>query len=193
MATTNPPHIVVSGVSTGAPVAQTSATTEDAPESKLAVESQMMSDFMFGGSILVVVVMFHAFATRYITSVFLRRSQTLTAHAAPWRADLLFALTLTSLLSVHLVEILIWTAALVYADVVRDWSKAAYFASNCYTALGEPFSLPRAWRLVPPIMAISGIFTFAWTASLLVDFVSRYNDLRAAILARHRKPPADQK
>jgi len=94
---------------------------------------------------------------------------------------------------VHLVEILIWTAALVYADVVRDWSKAAYFASNCYTALGEPFSLPRAWRLVPPIMAISGIFTFAWTASLLVDFVSRYNDLRAAILARHRKPPADQK
>lgn len=88
MATTNPPHIVVSGVSTGAPVAQTSATTEDAPESKLAVESQMMSDFMFGGSILVVVVMFHAFATRYITSVFLQRSQTLTAHAAPWRANL---------------------------------------------------------------------------------------------------------
>jgi hypothetical protein len=31
-------------------------------------------------------------------------------------------------------------------------------------------------------MAISGIFTFAWTASVLVNFVARYNDLRAQLL-----------
>ncbi len=40
--------------------------------------------------------------------------------------------------------------------------------------------------MLPPIMAISGIFTFAWTASVLVDIVSRYNTLRADILAEHR-------
>jgi hypothetical protein len=46
---------------------------------------------------------------------------------------------------------------------------------------------------VPPIVAISGIFTFAWTASVLVDCVSRYNDLRAGILAQRQRRPADRK
>ena len=54
-------------------------------------------------------------------------------------------------------------------------------------ALGEPFSLPHEWRIVPPIIAMSGIFTFAWTASVLVNFVARYNDLRADIMARRRQ------
>ena len=192
MGTPTPPQTADTAKPTVVASAQTTATTEVAPP-LIEVESQFAKDLIFGGSILLVIVMFHTFATRFITSVFLRRSQSLTAHAAWWRADVLFAGTLIGLLSVHLAEILFWTAALVFTDIVKDWSRAAYFASNCYTALGEPFSLPKAWRLVPPIMAISGIFTFAWTASLLVDFVSRYNDLRAAILARHRKPPADQK
>jgi hypothetical protein len=82
-----------------------------------------------------------------------------------------------------LTEVVIWSAALIFGDIVSDWAKAAYFAANCYTALGEPFSLPHAWRIVPPIIAISGIFTFAWTASVLVFFVSRYNAIRDGILA----------
>ena len=40
--------------------------------------------------------------------------------------------------------------------------------------------------MMPPIIAISGIFTFAWTASMLVDFVARYNDLRAALLEQRQ-------
>ena len=46
---------------------------------------------------------------------------------------------------------------------------------------------PHAWRLLPPIIAISGIFTFAWTGSVLVNFVARYNDLRAETMARREK------
>jgi len=82
--------------------------------------------------------------------------------------------------------VVVWSAALIFGDIVADWSTAAYFAANCYTALGEPFSLPRAWRIVPPIIGMSGIFTFAWTASVLVNFVSRYNEMRADILGRYK-------
>ena len=63
-------------------------------------------------------------------------------------------------------------------------------ASNCYTALGQPLPVARAWRLVPSMIAASGIFTFAWTASVLVNFVARYNDLRAAIIARQASAPS---
>lgn len=150
-------------------------------------------DIVFGGGVLLLVVVCHAFSIRFITGIFLKRSQALKSSVFlyRWRADLLFASTVMALLAVHLTEVMLWTAALVFSGIVADWAKAAYFAANCYTALGEPFALPHAWRMVPPIIAISGIFAFAWTASVLVDFVARSNDLRASLLARHPRRSAD--
>ena len=150
-------------------------------------EALPVPDIMFGGTVLLVIVMFHAFWIRLITGSFLKRSQRIGAFGSLWRADMLFAFMVMALLALHLAEVVVWSAALIFGDIVADWSKAAYFAANCYTALGEPFSLPHAWRIVPPIIAMSGIFTFAWTASVLVNFVARYNDLRADILARRRQ------
>ena len=152
-----------------------------------------LPDIMFGGAVLVFVIMFHAFWIRVITSSFLKRSNALHSHASLWRADLLFTLTVMMLLALHLAEVVVWSAALIFGDIVGDWSTAAYFAANCYTALGEPFSLPRAWRIVPPIIGMSGIFTFAWTASVLVNFVARYNDLRAHVLTGDPRSEADGK
>jgi hypothetical protein len=97
-----------------------------------------------------------------------------------------------ALLAVHLTEIFLWTIALVFGGIVTDWAQSGYFAANCYVALGEPFSLPHAWRMLPPIIAISGIFTFAWTGSVLVNFVSRFNDLRAAVLAKCQRHTANR-
>jgi hypothetical protein len=152
-----------------------------------------LPDLIFGGGMLVLVIMFHAFWIRFITGMMLKRSPGIRSRGRIWHADLLFVLSILSLLAVHLSEVLLWSTALVAGDIVADWAKAAYFAANCYTALGEPFSLPHAWRMVPPIIAISGIFTFAWTASVLVDFVSRYNDMRAEILAGRQRYPIDRK
>ena len=140
-----------------------------------------LPDLMFGGSVLVFVIMFHAFWIRVLTSAFLKRSDAI-GRASMWRADMLFMGMVLMLLALHLAEVVVWSAALIFGDIVNDWATAAYFSANCYTALGEPFALPRAWRIVPPIIAISGIFSFAWTASVLVNFVSRYNQLRLAIL-----------
>ena len=150
-------------------------------------EALPVPDMVFGGGMLVLVIMFHAFWIRLITGSFLKRSHGNAAHAQLWRADLLFAITVVALLSLHMAEVFIWSAGLVFSGVVQGWARASYFAANCYTALGEPFSLPHDWRLLPPIIAISGIFTFAWTASVLVNFVARYNELRAQALVEREK------
>lgn len=150
-----------------------------------------LPDIMFGGAVLVFVIMFHAFWIRIITSSFLKRSAALRSHASLWRADLLFTLTVMMLLALHLAEVVVWSAALIFGRIIGEWSTAAYFAANCYTALGEPFSLPRAWRMVPPIIGMSGIFAFAWTASVLVNFVARYNDLRARVLSAPSQSQAE--
>jgi hypothetical protein len=179
-----PLQIAASIATSAPPKAETGIAIEGALRQALPVP-----DIVFGGIVLVLVIMFHAFWIRLISGAFLKSAQNLQLRALLWRSELLFAGIVMSLLLLHLAEIMLWTAALVFSGIVDDWSRAAYFAANCYTALGEPFSLPTAWRIVPPIIAISGIFTFAWTASVLVDFVSRYNDLRAGIMsARHRHP-----
>ena len=155
-------------------------------------QAMPFADLLFGGGVLLLVIMCHAFFIRLITSSFLKRSKALEAHPVLWRDDLLFITSVISLLTLHLVEIFLWTAALVFWEIVPDWAQAGYFAANCYTALGEPFSLPHEWRVVPPIIAISGIFTFAWTASVLVDFVARFNDLRARRLAQRHQHSTDR-
>jgi hypothetical protein len=150
-------------------------------------------DILFGGAVLLLVVMFHAFGIRAVTSSFLNRMQYISARAILWRAEVLFAWTVLALLLLHLAEVIIWSAALVWGGMIPDWARAAYFSANCYTALGEPFALAHTWRIVPPIIAMSGIFTFAWTASVLVNFVARYNDVRASIIATQQQRKAGHK
>ena len=96
---------------------------------------------------------------------------------------LLAGLGVTSLVQSSTATCLI-VASFVGSGIVGEWGKATWFTSNCYTALGQPLAVAHAWRLVPSMIAASGIFTFAWTASVLVNFVARYNALRAGIIAR---------
>jgi hypothetical protein len=50
-----------------------------------------------------------------------------------------------------------------------------YFCANAYTTLGMGnLDLGEHWRILSPIIAISGLFTFAWTTSSLVDVVSTH-------------------
>ena len=100
---------------------------------------------------------------------------------ARWRADLLMGSIVFMLLALHTVEMLLWTMALVYSNLIPDWRSAGFFAGNTYTTVGYgAFILPDGWRMLAPIIAMSGLFAFGWSGSVLVDFVRRINLLRDA-------------
>ena len=93
------------------------------------------------------------------------------------------------LLSLHVVEMFLWAAALVYSGLVPDWRAAGFFAGNTYTTVGYGnFILPDGWRMLAPIIAMSGLFTFGWSGSVLVDFVRRLNTIRAAAVNPKSRP-----
>jgi hypothetical protein len=53
--------------------------------------------------------------------------------------------------------------------------------------------LPEPWQMVGPIMAISGLFTFGWTGSVLVDVVGRLGRIKdLAQQARQARPEVSQ-
>ncbi|HEY6301954.1 MAG TPA: ion channel [Terriglobales bacterium] len=85
----------------------------------------------------------------------------------------LFAWSVFLMLLLHIVEILIWAFALNRLGLLVHAYDAIYFCANGYTTLGMgKMDIEEHWRILGPIIGISGLFTFAWTTSALVDVVA---------------------
>jgi len=137
-----------------------------------------VADILFGGTMLVVIGIVHASGINMISTHFGRRVKSLTDHPVRLHIALLLGYTIFLLLSLHLTEIVVWAAGLHYSGLLPNWRLAGLFAANNYTALGYGNILPMGWGMLAPIIAISGLFTFGWTGSVLVSMVGRYNELR---------------
>jgi hypothetical protein len=68
-----------------------------------------------------------------------------------------------------------------------------YFSANTYTTIGYGLMiLPQSWRELAPIMAISGLFTFAWTTGEMFNIVGQQRELVADLAEKRKsrvKPP----
>jgi hypothetical protein len=146
-----------------------------------------LADLIFGGGVLILIVLVHATALRWIGGFLTRRVTSILKHPTFWHSDLLMVSIIFQLLALHLFEIFMWAAALVLTGLVPNWHNAGFFAGNTYTTIGYgSFLLPAAWEMVAPIMAISGLFTFGWSGSVLVDYVRRVHEIREAARAHKR-------
>jgi hypothetical protein len=147
------------------------------------------ADLLLGGVVMIFIVLVHAAGVRAVTTHVLRRTQVIMQRPARWRADILMSSIVFMLLSLHVLEMFLWAAALVYSGLVPDWRAAGFFAGNTYTTVGYGnFILPNGWRMVAPIIAMSGLFTFGWSGSVLVDFVRRINTIRDAAVNAPSRP-----
>jgi hypothetical protein len=145
-------------------------------------------DLIVGGVMLVLIVVLHGVSMRLVMGHVLKRVRVVALHPTEWSADVLLSGAILMLLTVHLFETGLWTTLLVRSHLVKDWREAGYFAANTYTTLGYgTVILPPPWKMLAPIIAISGLFTFGWTGSVLVDIVGRVNRLKD--LAENRTPP----
>ena len=143
------------------------------------------ADVAFGGTLLLVIVLIHATGVRAVTDHVARRSRSIVQRPSVWRVDLLMATSVLGLLLLHLTETVVWAAALVYGGLVSSWRAAGFFAGNTYTTVGYgTFVLPAGWEMVAPIIAISGLFTFGWSGSVLVDIVARCQRIKDAVAER---------
>lgn len=93
-------------------------------------------------------------------------------------ASMLFGWAVFLMLMLHLVEVLLWAGLLLWLGLAPRVANAIYFCANAYTTLGMGnLDLGEHWRTISPIIAISGLFTFAWTTSSLVDVVASHTRL----------------
>ncbi|MGB4914239.1 MAG: hypothetical protein WBO95_19335 [Candidatus Dechloromonas phosphoritropha] len=142
------------------------------------LEALPLQDLIFGGSVLVAVVIVQAIGIRLLTARFEKRALDIEKGPAWWSVDLLLGFTVFRMLGLHLASIVLWSAALFYGGIIPEWGPAARFVALSYTTLGSDRVLSAEWHMLSPIIAISGMFTFAWTASVLVNIIGRCDELR---------------
>jgi hypothetical protein len=143
---------------------------------KIPDEFKPLAALGIGAVILVIMVLFHGISLHKILVHFKRRELRLQAGRPHlWGAAFLFGLAIFWMLSLHLVEIVAWAYALLYLGLIVRPADALYFCANAYTTMGYgTVDLNILWRNITPVIAISGLFTFAWTTSSLVNMVANY-------------------
>jgi len=180
-------------------LAQVESLGSDVPLIQHFTQVMPLPDFVFGGGMLLLIVLIHAAGMRMLTDRFEIRIQAISHRSrSTWRPDLLLGAVVLLMLLLHLLEIWVWAAALVYSGLVADWHAAGFFAANTYTTVGYGnFVLPEGWHMLAPIIAMSGLFTFGWTGSVLVEIVRRCQAAKALVLRARQHgtkgapPPSD--
>lgn len=107
--------------------------------------------------------------------------------------QLFFSAMIVLMLATHFVEIIVWATTLIALGAIPAFRDAFYFVAGTYTTLGYGEGmLPRDWRLLGPMIAISGLFAFGWTTGILVSLVSHAYRAREEALADRLRAEGDR-
>ncbi len=145
-----------------------------------------------GSIVLVFITILHGLGLDRIVSRYDKKAAKLREQRRhPRLAILVFAGTIFFMLLLHIVEICIWGVLLHAGGLVHDLHEAFYFSANAYTTLGMgSMALPHNWHELAPLMAIGGLFTFAWTTSEMFNIVGEQRSLVADLCSIRDKQTA---
>ncbi len=145
----------------------------DKVQEVVAATPSPVEELGLGLLVLIVVIAFHGWALARVNGTFSRELARLGDHAPDWRYSLLTAVGIALLAITHLFETLIWSVPIRGLGILGTLRDTYYFVLESYTTLGaSTINPPEAWRLLGPMIAISGLFTFSWTGSVLVYIVT---------------------
>jgi len=105
-----------------------------------------------------------------------------------WRVTLSVIGMTCWLMLIHLVEISAWGLFYFWQGCLPDAESALYFSGVTYTTVGYgDLVLPRAWRMLAPFEALTGILMCGLSAGLFFAVVSRWtsNWMRKQTTSEH--------
>ncbi|QWD63463.1 hypothetical protein [Polynucleobacter sp. MWH-UH2A] len=141
--------------------------------------------YIVGGAMLLLVMVFHGaillqIAKRYEVKTFIY----LAEHKYS-EVGICFYISVLYLFLTHIAEILLWGFALYGLKLLPALGQSILFGGSTYTAMGFMEDiLPDGWKMLAVIIAFSGMFAFAWTASVMISMTKNF---RQAYTKLHMK------
>ena len=137
----------------------------------------LLRDALWGIFGLIAILIFHGSAINHIymrfdrhTSKYLKLNQYNRVFAHFYASFAFIALT-------HLLEILLWAIFIFSFSLFKEPIEAILFAGSCYTTVGfEPDALPDGWKTLAFFISFTGLFSLAWTTSIMFGMTSTYKE-----------------
>jgi hypothetical protein len=89
------------------------------------------------------------------------------------------------IVTVHYLEVGVWALFFYLTGAFTNADDAFHFSLMEYVTVGSSLNLPYRWRSLEGAIAMSGLLTFAWSTSVLIALVARFQQ---DTIARRRKP-----
>ncbi len=139
----------------------------------------LLEVFAIGAAALVGVTLVHGSVLGRIVRDYHPGAKRLLEHANhPFWASLRFGHAVLLMLVLHIVGMGIWATMLTRLGLIADPRASFYFTANSYTTLGfGGVPVGSGWRELGPMMAICGLFTFAWTTGVMFNVVGYQREL----------------
>jgi Ion channel len=133
----------------------------------------VLTKILFAGGLVGVTALIHAIGFAALLRV-MRRSHTLdTSGFRPLTGRLIGLTCWLSL--IHLAEISVWGLFYFWQDCLPDAESALYFSAGAYTTVGSgDLVLPKPWRMLAPLEALTGVLMFGLSTGLFFAFASRW-------------------
>lgn len=148
--------------------------------------------YIFGIAMLLVVMLVHGLALlqiakRYEVKSFLYLSERKYSSVA-----IVFYASVLCLFLTHIFEIILWGVALRVFDLLPNLGESILFSGSTYTAMGFMDDLlPTGWKMLAIIIAFSGMFAFAWTASVMISMTKNFRQAYTRLHMQKLNLPAD--
>ena len=145
------------------------------PQEAIIATSLDLPSYLIGTIMLLLVMIFHGLvllqiAKRYEVKSFLYLSEKKYSEVA-----LCFYISIFCLFLTHIAEIILWGIALFALKLVPALGQSILFSGSTYTAMGFMEDiLPGGWKMLAVIIAFSGMFAFAWTASVMISMTKNF-------------------
>jgi Ion channel len=142
-----------------------------------------LPSYLVGTAILLLVMVFHGFVLLQISKRYEVKTFLYLAEKKFSEVTLCFYLSVFCLFLTHIAEIIIWGIAIFALQLLPNLGQSILFSGSTYTAMGFMEDiLPDGWKMLAVIIAFSGMFAFAWTASVMISMTKNF---RQAYSKRH--------
>jgi hypothetical protein len=141
----------------------------------------LIKEIIVGTLLLLLVLIYHGSAINKVIMRFERLStKNLAQHQYNW-VFLHFYVAFNSFALIHMFEVLLWALFLIVLGLMDNVVAAIIFSGSCYTTVGfAPDSLPFGWKSLAFFIAFTGLFSLAWTTSVMINMTNVYRQAWSA-------------
>jgi hypothetical protein len=148
----------------------------------------LLKEILVGTLLLLVVLIYHGSAINKVAMRFDRLTGNNIANKQYRWVFFHFYFAFSAIALIHIIEVLLWAIFLRMLGLVDDTLVAIIFSGSCYTTVGfAPDNLPHGWKSLAFFIAFTGLFSLAWTTSIMIGMTNVYQQAwRAKYKLKHQ-------